>query len=57
MDYSYFKNELIRAYRVLGAQAEAQNATDIDQWYNDGLIELDDYSALKRLNRYLSYDY
>lgn len=57
MDYGYFKNELIRAYRVLGAQAEAQNATDIDQWYNDGLIEWDDYSALKRLNRYLSYDY
>lgn len=53
LDYAYsnLRQEIHRAYMVLGEQAEMQNDMDIDRWFNDGLICVLERDSLKRYNR------
>ena len=51
--YSYFEQEIHRAYMVLGEQAEIQNDMDINQWFKDGIIYAHEKDSLKRYNRNL----
>lgn len=49
--FEYFKDEIIRAYNVLGVQGEFQNERDIEEWFKKGMINESEYEELKRLNR------
>lgn len=49
--YSYFEQEIYRAYMALGEQAEMQNDMDINQWFKDGMIYEHERDSLKRYNR------
>ncbi len=51
--YSYFEQEIHRAYMVLGEQAEMQNDMDIDKWFKDGMIYKHERDSLERYNRNL----
>lgn len=49
----YFKDEIDRAYRVLGRdRGELQNEMDIEVWYADGLISMSGRDELRRYNKY-----
>jgi len=47
-----FKNEIRRAYRVLGYQGAQQNERDIDEWFKSGLITEQEMKELKTFDRY-----
>ena len=51
--YSYFEQEIHRAYMILEEQAELQNDMDINQWFKDGMIYEHERDSLKRYNRTL----
>lgn len=53
VNYEDLKQEIRRAYMVLGEQAEMQNDMDIDQWLKDGMISVPERDSLKRYNRNL----
>lgn len=50
-------DEIDRAYRVLGVQAEMQNHVDIVNWLSSGIINAEQYKTLLRYNRKKSFDY
>ena len=54
MDITFFKEEIRQAYRVLGLSGERQNVTDIERWYEDGLISEEEYIELEEYNRELA---
>lgn len=46
-----FKNEILRAYRVLGKrEGYWQNETDIIGWKNEGLINTKEFIILRGFN-------
>lgn len=47
--YSYFEQEIHRAYMVLGEQAEIQNDMDINRWFKDGMICEHEKDSLKKI--------
>lgn len=47
-------NEIRRAYIVLGAQAECQNAMDIAEWEREKIVDSATAQELKSYNRILS---
>ena len=50
-------DEIDRAYRVLDAGlAEVQNATDITEWFKEGLINENTYSVLIKYNKIKYYN-
>ncbi len=51
--YSYFEQEIHRAYVVLGEQAEIQNNMDIDKWFKNGMIYETERNTLMVYNRNL----
>lgn len=53
MEIKDFEQEIDRAYRVLGEQAEIQNDMDINEWFKNGTIGDFDRDYLKRYNRNL----
>ena len=53
MEIRDFKQEIHRAYMVLGEQAEMQNDMDINKWFKDGIIYEHERDSLKRYNRNL----
>ena len=53
MEIRDFEQEIDRAYRVLGEQAEIQNDMDINEWFKNGTIGDFDRDYLKRYNRNL----
>ena len=57
MDVVSFKEKIRRTYRVLGLSGECQNITDIEGWYEDGLISEDECVELKEYNRELANEY
>lgn len=48
------KEEIKRAYDVLGAQAECQNYRDIVAWYQNYQITTKQYESLQRYNKKLA---
>lgn len=46
-----YKEEIDRAFRVLGERGLEQNAIDICGWFNDGHMSESEYQELRRYNR------
>lgn len=53
MNIRDLEQEIDRAYRILGEQAEMQNNMDIEQWFSDKTICEHERDSLKRYNRNL----
>lgn len=52
-----FKDEIERAYKVLGYTAETQNDCDIESWYKENYIDEVVRDDLHRLNFDLAKEY
>lgn len=51
MTINDFKLEINRAYNVLGEYGEIQNIMDINKWYKDRIITLQEKNELLSYNR------